>query len=136
MIAAAGKRTIENTLAPYDEALICLDAAGEQSELMQEVHPDEEFRSAAEKISQKIAAFSTGLSLNREVYDAIAAMDSAGADEETKYYVEKILRDFRLAGVDKDDETREKIKTLRDELVQIGQEFARNIRDSKKALLS
>ena len=135
MIAAAGKRTIENTLAPYDEALICLDAAGVQSELMQEVHPDEGFRSAAEKLSQKIAAFSTGLSVNRTVFDALAEMDTAGADEETVYYVEKILRDFRLAGVDKHDATRERIKTLRDELVLIGQEFARNIREDKRTVV-
>src|SRR5204862_396717 len=42
---------------------------------------------------------------------------------------------FRLAGVDKDSATREKIKALRDELVLIGQEFARNIRDDKKEVV-
>lgn len=134
MLSVEGKRTIENTLAPYDQALRRLDAAGSQAELMQEVHPDAEFRSTAENISQKINVFATELSLNRDIFDALSEMDLEGADAETKYYVERILRDFRLAGVDKDEATREKIKSLRDELVVIGQDFARNIRDGKKTV--
>lgn len=134
MLAVEGERTIENTLALYDEALIFLDAAAAQSELMQEVHPSEDFRAASEKISQKVSAFATALSLNRRVFDALSALDLSNADEETSYYAEKTLRDFRLAGVDRDEETRAKIKSLRDELVLIGQEFARNIRDDKKTI--
>ncbi len=131
MLAVTGKRTIENTLAPYDEALLYLDAAAQQSGLMQEVHPVEKFRTVSEKISQKVSAFATDLSINRKVFDALSAIDLTGVDEETRYYVEKTLRDFRLAGVDKDEATRAKIKALRDELVLIGQEFGRNIRDDK-----
>jgi thimet oligopeptidase len=135
MLAASGKRTIENTLVPLDEAYTYLDSASQQSGLMQEVHPDKAFREAAENISQKIAAFSTDLSLNRAVYDALVAMDISKADAETKFYVEKTLRQFRLAGVDKDEATRKKIKTLNDELVLIGQEFARNIREDKDKVI-
>jgi thimet oligopeptidase len=135
MLSETDKRTIENTLAPYDEALLYLDAAGAQSELMQEVHPEENFRARAEKLSQKVAALSTEISVNREIFDALSALDLADADDETRYYVEKTLRNFRLAGVDKDAATREKIKALRDELVLIGQEFARNIRDDKREVV-
>ena len=134
MLAVRGKRTVENTLVPYDEALLYLDAAGSQAGLMQEVHPDATFRSASEKISQRVSAFSTDLSLNRAVFDAITAIDLTTADAETRYYVERTLRDFRLAGVDKDEATRKKIKALRDELVLIGQEFSRNIRDDKRTV--
>ena len=135
MLAASGKRTIENTLVPLDEAYTYLDSASQQAGLMQEVHPDKAFREAAENISQKIAAFSTDLSLNRAVYDALVAMDISKADSETKFYVEKTLRQFRLAGVDKDEATRKKIKALNDELVLIGQEFARNIREDKDKVI-
>lgn len=136
IIAFKGKRNIANTLKPYDEVLIYLDAAGSQSGLIQEVHPDEAVRNAAEKESQKVQAFYTDLSLNRAVYDALASLDLKGADAETRFYVEKTLRDFRLAGVDKDEATRNKIKALRDELVLIGQEFARNIRDDKRTVIA
>ncbi|HWT00982.1 MAG TPA: M3 family metallopeptidase [Pyrinomonadaceae bacterium] len=135
MIAVKGKRTVENTLKLYDEALIYLNVAGSQAALLQEVHPDAALRAAAEKASQKAQAFSTDLSLNRAVYDALSAMDLKGADEATRYYVERTLRDFRLAGVDKDEATRKRVKALRDELVLIGQEFARNIRDDKRTVI-
>src|SRR5437667_73613 len=39
-----------------------------------------------------------------------------------------------LAGVDKDEATRTKIKALRDSLVQISQEFERNIRSGKRSI--
>jgi thimet oligopeptidase len=132
MLAVKDKHTIENTLTLYDEVLTYLDAAGSQSGLIQEVHPDEAVRNAAEKASQKVEGFLTDLSLNRAVYDALSSMDLKGADPETRYYVEKTLREFRLAGVDKDEATRKRIKALRDELVLIGQEFGRNIRDDKR----
>ncbi|HEX8745650.1 MAG TPA: M3 family metallopeptidase [Pyrinomonadaceae bacterium] len=135
MLAVKGKRTVENTLVPYDEVLLYLDAAGQQAGLMEEVHPDAQFRSASEKISQKVSAFSTDLSLNRAVYDALSAVDVSGADAETRYYMERTLRDFRLAGVDKDEATRKKIKALHEELVLIGQEFSRNIRDDKRTVI-
>src|SRR4051812_40288453 len=97
MLAIKGKRTIENTLTVYDELLTYLDAAGSQSGLIQEVHPDEAVRNAAEKVSQKVEGFLTDLSLNRAVYDALSSIDLKGADAETRYYVEKTLREFRLA---------------------------------------
>ena len=136
MLAVTEKRTIENTLKPYDEMLTYLDAVANQVSLIKEVHPDESVRTAAEKVSQKAEAFNTEVSLNRAVYDAIAALDLAGSDPETRYYVERTLRDFRLAGVDKDEATRKRIKELRDELVVIGQEFARNIRDDKRTVIA
>ena len=132
LTAVKGKRTVENTLAVYDEVLTYLDAASREAGLMQEVHPDKTYRAQAEKLSQEISAYATELSLNRAVYDALVAIDLTGADAETRFYVEKTLLAFRLAGVDKDEETRKKIKALQDELVLVGQEFARNIRDDKR----
>jgi thimet oligopeptidase len=136
MLAVTGKRTIENTLKPYDEMMTYLDAVANQTSLIKEVHPDESVRTAAEKMSQKADAFNTEVSLNRAVYEAIAALDLTGADAETRYYVERTLRDFRLAGVDKDEATRKRIKELRVELLVIGQEFARNIRDDKRTVIA
>jgi thimet oligopeptidase len=134
MIAVKGKRTIANTLVPYDEASRYLDAAGAQSELIEVVHPDSTVRDAAEEMSQAVSDYATEISLDRRVYDALAALDLTGADDETRYYVTKELRDFKLAGVDKDDKTRARIKELRDELVKIGQDFSRNIRDDVRTI--
>jgi thimet oligopeptidase len=134
LTAAKGRRTVDNTLVPYDEALNDLDAAGSQASLVENVHPDAAMRTAAELLSQKASAFGTALSLNRAVYDALAAIDLKGLDPVTKFYVERSLRDFRLAGVDRDEATRKKVTALREELVEIGQEFSRNIRDDDRTV--
>ncbi|MBV9912256.1 MAG: hypothetical protein JOZ93_06755, partial [Sinobacteraceae bacterium] len=47
LIAATGKRTVANTLAPFDEALRQIDSAAYLAGLMQQVHPDKAFRDAA-----------------------------------------------------------------------------------------
>jgi thimet oligopeptidase len=128
LLAVKGTRTVANTLRAYDDLLLHLDSALYQTDLIQNVHPDEAFRAVAEAGNQKAAAFANALSLNHEVYMALAEMETAGADVETRYYIEKTLRDFRLAGVDKDEATRQRITALRDDLVKIGQDFSRNIR--------
>jgi Zn-dependent oligopeptidase len=133
--AGAPTRTVENTLRPYDDVLLELEAVSSQAQLVQSVHPEERMRQAAEKISQKASAFATELSLNRRVFDALSGLDASRADAETQYFLKRTLRDFRLAGVDKDEATRARIKALRDELVLIGQDFDRNIRTDLRTVL-
>ena len=134
LVAVKGKRTIDNTLVPFDEINRQLDMAGSQSGLIEEVSPDSATRATAEAVSQDISKFSTDLSLNRQVYDALSALDTTSMDSETKYYVQKTLRDFRLSGVDKDQATRDKIRKLNEELVLVSQEFGRNIREDKSTV--
>ena len=134
LLAVKGPRTIENTLVPFNEAERMLDMAGSQAGLIQEVHPDKATRAAAEKASQDVSAYATQLSLDHKVYEAVSALDVAGADASTQYFVKRTLRDFRLAGVDKDAATRAKITALNDSLVLIGQDFARNIRGDKSTV--
>src|SRR5258706_2395798 len=94
--AVTGPRTIENTLEPYDDAVMQLDAAGSQASLIENVHPDAALRAAAERVSQKASAFATEVSLNPRVYEALAALDLSGVEPETRHYVDRSLRDFRL----------------------------------------
>ena len=126
--AAAAPRTVANALVPYDEALLELDAVGSQASLLENVHPDAAVRAAAESATRDTAALGTELSLDRGVYDALRAIDLADADPATRHYVDRTLREFRLSGVDRDDEARRRIQALNDEIVAIGQEFSRNIR--------
>jgi len=127
-------RTIDNALRPFDDLQLELDAVSSQAELVRSVHPDANVRATAEKVGQRASALATEVSLNRGVFDAIKALDVSSADAETKYYVQRLLRDFRLAGVDKDEATRKRIQALRDELIEIGQAFDRNIREDLRTV--
>jgi len=125
--AVKGARTIENTLAAYDDALRNLGSASYFAGLMQQVHPDAAFRDKAEELTRRVSAASTALALNQDVYHALSALDLSKADAVTKYYVHRQLLEFRLAGVDKDEATRNKIKELNDKLTDLQSKFERNI---------
>jgi len=127
--AVKGARTIANTLAPFDDAVRNLDSAGDFAGLMQQVHPDKDFRDKAEEMTRKVSAASTALSLNQGVFRALSALDLSKADAATKYYVTRQLLEFRLAGVDKDDATRKKLAELNDKLTDQQSKFDRNISD-------
>jgi thimet oligopeptidase len=118
----------------FDGAFGALSEAASRASLARNVHPDPKLRDAAEVCEQEVDALSTELSLDRGLYDALAAVPLEGADPATLHLVRKSLRDFRRAGVDKDDATRARVRALRDDLVRIGQEFGRNIKDDVRLL--
>src|SRR5205823_12852442 len=116
--AVRGPHTVLNTLAHYDDAIRYLNTANYLSTLMQQVHPDRSFRDRATAMTTKIGAAISGLSLNRAVYEALAAIDLRQADPATRYYVQRQLLEFRLAGVDRDEATPVRLKKLNEELTE------------------
>jgi thimet oligopeptidase len=132
IVAVKGQRTIENTLAPYDEALRNLNTAAYLASLVESVHPDAAFRDRGTEMVRKVSAAQTALSLNRDVYQALSKVNVSKADPATRYYVNRQLLEFRLAGVDKDDTTRAELKKLSDELTDEQSMYERNISDDQK----
>ena len=134
IVAVKTTRTIENTLVPYDEAIRQLNTAIYFSNLMQQVHPDAAFRDDATAMTTKATGAFTALSLNPDVYHALASLDVSNADAATRYYVQRQLLEFRLAGVDKDEATRNQLKKLNDQLTDAQSLFDRNISDDQKTV--
>lgn len=134
LLAVRGPRTEKNLLIPYDRLLLDLSELQGQANFLFNVHPDAAVRSTADTWYQEAERFATDLSLNRPLYEAFVALDVSKRDRETRYAVEKILRDFRLAGVDRDEPTRARIKALRDEMTAIGQEFEKRIREDVRSI--
>ncbi len=132
VLAVTGARTVENTLRPFDAALEQINSANYFASLMQQVHPDAKFRDSATEMTRKASAAATALSLNRGVYQALGALDLAKLDAATRHYVERQLLQFKLAGVDKDDATRARLKQLNDQLTEQQSMFDRNISDGQK----
>jgi thimet oligopeptidase len=111
----------------YDSAIALLADASARASLARSVHPDEPMRDAASSCESEVDKANTELTLDRGVYDQMAKLDLSHADAATRYYIERTLRDFRRAGVDKDEATRARVKKLREELVTLGQQFDENI---------
>jgi thimet oligopeptidase len=127
-------RTIENTLAPLDEAFHQINSAAYFAGLMEQVHPDSTFRDHATAMLTKASAAQTAIALNHDVYNALAGLDLSKADAATRHYVTRQLLEFRLAGVDKDDATRARLKKLNDQASEEQSMFDRNISDGQKVI--
>jgi len=123
LLAVTGERNVANTLVPYDRACWHLRMAGSQSGVMFMVHPTASVRDAAQELSQVIGAEGVALSLNREVYQALAALDASGEDAATQYYLERTLLSYRLSGVDRDEATRDRIRSLSDKLTELSKKY-------------
>lgn len=114
-------------LETYDTATASIAAGASRSSLARETHPDATMRETARECEQELEQLSVEISQDRAVYDALAAVDLSSADEPTKYWISRTLLDFRRAGVDRDEATRQKVKALNEELVKLGQQFGKNI---------
>jgi thimet oligopeptidase len=125
---------VGNLLVPYDRMLFDLSELQGQTKFLFDVHPDAAVRETADKWYQEAERFATDLALNRPLYDAFVALDVSKEDADTRFAVHKILRDFRLAGVDKDEATRVRVKELRDAMIAVGQEFDRGIREDVRSV--
>lgn len=134
LLAVKGVRTIDNTLTLYDEALRQLNAAYYSATLMEKVHPEKSYRDRAAALARRANSAWKALSLNRDVYESLTALDVAKTDSATRHYVQRQLLDFRLAGVDKNDATRARIQKLNDELNDEQTTYERNITDDQRTI--
>ncbi len=134
LLAVKGAHTVDNTLLAYDEAAGALFDAQSQSQLLYGVGATKELRDKAQELTQSVAAAVTALNLNQSVYKALAAIP-APTDPAAAHYLERTLLEYRLAGVDKDDATRAKIKALQDNITERGLAFERNVHDDRRAVV-
>jgi thimet oligopeptidase len=125
----------EQALAAWDEASSALGDASAQASVARNAHPEAAMRAAAEACEQELDGMATRLSLDRALFDVLAACDPLGLDDASRHFLQRTLRDFRRGGVDRDEATRARIQALSDELVRIGQEFSRNIREDVRHVL-
>jgi thimet oligopeptidase len=134
LVAAQGKRTIENTLVPYDEATRQLNSALYFASFLQQVHPDAAFRDRATAMTTKVSGVQTALSLNRKVYQALSILPLSSEDAATRYYVQRQLLEFRLAGVDKDEAIRTRLLKLNQQVTDDVSMYDRNISDDGRTI--
>jgi thimet oligopeptidase len=134
LLAVEGPRTTQNTLRLYDVAVEQLSLAGEQAGILNSVAAVKAVRDQAQLEAQRVAMAASALSLNRAVYEALAAIDLDGADSATKHYVERTLLSYRLTGVDKDQATRDRLQALNEKATRLSLEFGRNIQEGAKTI--
>ena len=113
----------------WNDVTLALGNVFSAASLLSNVHPDEEVRTQAEAAEQDAHRLLTELSLDRSIYDVLAAVDPEPLDLQARRMLDKSLLDFRRSGVDRDDETRERLRRIAERQTEVGQTFSKNIRD-------
>ncbi|MGK2910225.1 MAG: M3 family metallopeptidase [Sphingobium sp.] len=129
--ARKGPATIVKDFAAFDDLSLLLTDGSSEMYLVSQTSTVAPVRAAAEACVQKIADANTGVNLSRPIYDRLAAIPAAGLDDKTGFTLRKMLTNYKLSGVDKDDATRAKVTQLQKEITETGLLFDANIRDDK-----
>ncbi|HET6151340.1 MAG TPA: M3 family metallopeptidase [Marmoricola sp.] len=116
----------------WNDADISLRNAAAVTSLLSSVHPDPDLIELAEAIEVEVRRFANDLLLDREVFDQLSSIRSEPLDGGARRIIADALRDFRRAGVDRDDATRDRVRELNEAETGLSQAFARNIRDGRR----
>ncbi|GAB7003662.1 M3 family metallopeptidase [Nocardioides sp. AN3] len=131
--AAEGLKTDPPTetvpvLLIWDELTLELGNVAAAASLLANVHPLEEVRTASEAAEVEVDRLVTELNQDRALYEVFAGL-ATPEDPLAARLLDRILRDFRRAGVDRDEKVRARLKEINERLTELGQEFSRVIRD-------
>src|SRR5580700_7051751 len=135
LLAVKGPRTVANTLRLYDDAFNEIVLATSQASVLYGVGATKELRDKGQALTQVGNAALAALNLNQAVYRALVTLP-APDDAATRHYLEHTLLEYRLAGVDKDDATRAKIKALQDKITELGLAFERAVHDDVRTVIA
>ncbi len=125
----------DSALRRFDDAVAILSTTGSQLGLLNSVHPSREIRDTAQAQLQVISEVGVALGLNRSVYEALSAVSIADADPATTHYLERTLLSYRLAGVDRDEPTRDRLRELHERATALSLTFGRNVQESLGTVL-
>ncbi|KRC89468.1 peptidase M3 [Terrabacter sp. Root85] len=121
-------------LRVWNDAQTALSNAASVGSLFSEVHPDAAVRERAESVAQQVQKLDTDLGLDTELYAVLAGLDASTLDADATRVLERTLRDFRRSGVDRDEETRDRLRALSERAILLSQEFSKNIRENVRSI--
>ncbi|WP_243228518.1 M3 family metallopeptidase [Microbacterium sp. CIAB417] len=127
-------RSAVETLELWNLGEIATANASSLTQLLAEVHPDAAVRGLAEQRLQDASAFVTERDQDRELFEVLSALDATELDAEATRLLDRVLRDFRRGGVDRDDATRARLAAISARITAVDQEFSRHVRDDVRSI--
>ncbi len=134
VLKAGAARAPSSAMAVWNDLNLALHNAFATASLLSNVHPDEAVRSRGERAEQDAHKLLTEIGLDRDLYDALAAVDPQDLDEGGRRVHSLSLRDFHRAGVDQDEQVRARLRELAERETAVAQEFSKNIRDGVRSV--
>lgn len=127
LVAIRQQRTAANTLRPFDDANNEWELARGLAGIATQVHPDSSVRAEGVRAEERINRFRSELDADPRVVQAFAALDTSRLTTEERRLVARTLRDYRHAGADRDDATRQRFRGLFEELERLSARFETNL---------
>lgn len=108
---------------------IISDRVAGRAQLYEYVHPEPEVREAANHCRKHLMNLMTDISLSRPIYNRLVKINAQELSAIDQRYWQKLVESFELSGVSQDEKARKRIRTLNSEILDIGQEFNRVMRE-------
>jgi len=123
---------VENVLDLWDDTATVLEDAFGPISLLNSVHPDSEVRDAADLALIQESGFLTDVFQNESFYERVQRVvpHTIAAREMKKH----LLEAFEDSGVSLPPQKRQRFKEISERLTELGQEFAKNIRENATRL--
>jgi oligopeptidase A len=136
-LQATTEYTWENLIEPLENAEDKLNKAWSPVSHMNAVVNTDELRLAYNACLPKLSDYSTEMGQNEQLFNAyIVIADSnefATLDSVQKKIIQNALRDFRLSGVDLDNEKKKRYKEISQELSRLASNYEENLMDATNA---
>ena len=120
--------TAATILDAWDQAAIAIEDAFGAISLLNSVHPDKDVRDAADVALVEESSFLTDVFQNEALYQRVLNVRPASIAE--KQLQQDLIEAFEDSGVSLPPDRRRRFKEISDRLTELGQEFARNIREN------
>jgi len=136
-LASAAERIADihnaaNVLDAWDDAGTIVEDAFGPISLLNSVHPDKDVRDACDVALVEESSFLTGVFQNEAFYHAVLrAEPRTPAESELRKH---LLEEFEDGGVSLPPAKRERFREISERLTELGQEFAKNIRENTTRL--
>ena len=124
--------TAERILDVWDDAAVILEDAFGPISLLNSVHPDKEVRDACDVALVQESSFLTSVFQNEAFYERVNRVAAKSiAERELR---KQLIEAFEDSGVSLPADKRERFKEISERLTELGQEFAKNIRENETRL--
>ncbi len=119
-------------IAVYDDVYNLAATTAYEPRVIKSTHPDPAVRKAGEDCVRRARGQHVELSMSHPIYERLQAAENQGLEPKVKYMLDRQLENYRRAGVDKDDVTRQRIAELQGKITAASLEFENNISADKR----
>jgi len=123
--------TFENTILPYETSGELLDRVATTYFNLYNSESDDKFKSLAQKISPKLAAYKNSILLDDDLFQRIKKVynnsNSADLNIEQRRLLEEIYLNFVRNGANLSEDKKEKLKEIDQQLSKLSPKFSQNL---------